>query len=379
MQLLVYPIKSLRGVELNSAIATKHGFPYDRVFMLFKVLDEAEIDAAKRYKKMSVDSFTQMALFATEIQYPDEKSRGTIKVTFLPPVEQHKNSTALEIPLEPEVEDLTLFEVDLHGSATSAYRMPQVFSDWFSDCFDFKVVLVYLGENLRPVLFNLNPPVSTTETSWISHIRNGIFGPPARSESITFADCAPFLIVSEASNNEVSKRLPKDQPMDVKKFRPNIVVSGASEPWEEDYWAQLQFSAKNASGESVSLSLLKNCTRCVSINVDYEKGKPCTGESGQVFKLLSKDRRVDIGSKYSPVFGRYSFLSGPPGKISVGDDTAVTLRNEERTVFGMNSAATFRVTTNPFRLAIVVELGACILKCQVLWTCTEFDIMICKS
>jgi len=51
--------------------------------------------------------------------------------------------------------------------------------------------------------------------------------------------------------------------------------------------------------------------------------------------LLMKDRRVDEGAKYSPIFGRYGFVGrGSEGQsLIVGDDAGVTTRNVERTKF----------------------------------------------
>jgi len=44
---------------------------------------------------------------------------------------------------------------------------------------------------------------------------------------------------------------------------------------------------------------------------------------------------VDLGMKYSPIFGRYGFVSKPSeGKIlSVGDKVVVSRRLDERTRF----------------------------------------------
>jgi len=51
---------------------------------------------------------------------------------------------------------------------------------------------------------------------------------------------------------------------------------------------------------------------------------------------MMKDRRVDQGMKYSPVFGRYGFLAQGEqgGTVKVGDEVNVTRKNEERTTFG---------------------------------------------
>ena len=119
--------------------------------------------------------------------------------------------------------------------------------------------------------------------------------------------------------------------MEMYKFRPNIVVDGhAEDAWAEDFWAELRIGAEN------TLQLTGNCVRCVSLNVDYKTGKPAEGEEGNVLKRLMKDRRVDVGSKWSPVFGRYAFLGGRHSKgivIAVGDGVEVTRRNAERTVW----------------------------------------------
>lgn len=55
-----------------------------------------------------------------------------------------------------------------------------------------------------------------------------------------------------------------------------------------------------------------------------------------MLKKLNSDRRVDRGAKWSPVFGRYSFLAPDcDGQvISVGDEVVVSKRLEETTKFG---------------------------------------------
>jgi glycine hydroxymethyltransferase len=162
---------------------------------------------------------------------------------------------------------------------------------------------------------------------------------------IGFADCAPFLVISQTSVEDVSGRLAGEEGVDVTKFRANIVVSGAERAFEEDFWAELEVSKNPESRDGdggvgvkgkVRLLLTGNCVRCSSLNVDFQTGKMGTGESGNVLKKLMKDRRVDRGAKFSPVFGRYSFLGreGVGGRIRVGDEVRVSRRAEEYTVTG---------------------------------------------
>lgn len=250
---------------------------------------------------------------------------------------------------------------------------------WFSACFGFEVKLVYLGPHLRSVLGNLSPNAASTAQAgaagtgkgWLGAI-TGMVASLAGSgsggvgsdengreretreeagkerEGITFADVAAYLVITEESLADVSSRLPaQERPMDITKFRPNIVLAGSPGAYDEDFWGGIRISSPGttandgnddggSTGNAAKIILTQNCARCVSLNVDYATGKIGTGESGKVLKKLMKDRRVDAGAKWSPIFGRYGFLDrGGEGKIvSVGDEVEVTKRNEERTTFG---------------------------------------------
>ena len=78
--------------------------------------------------------------------------------------------------------------------------------------------------------------------------------------------------------------------------------------------------------------LTSNCARCTSINVDLEKGRMGVGESGKLLKKMMRERRVDRGSRWTPIFGRYGFPT-KGGEIKVHDEVVVSRRNEEHTVW----------------------------------------------
>ncbi|KAJ5170705.1 Molybdenum cofactor sulfurase C-terminal [Penicillium coprophilum] len=302
----------------------------------------------------------------------------------------------LEIPLQPNPKSLKPVKVVMHQSPTTGYNMGAEYNDWFSACFGYPVVLAYLGSNSREVLGTLGPAkqdkqpalrtiresLTRPDRKWEqvllvlivasginiflrggTLLRDGIAPQTAQNltpaflfttsvvvlalvlfylytlhaqkeDRITFADCAPYLVISETSVDNVSARLPEGEEMDRTKFRPNIVVSGAGEAFEEDFWRALTVDA-GLGRESPKLLLTGNCVRCQSLNVDYETGKMGTGESGAVLKKLMKDRRVDPGAKYSPVFGRYAFLE-PKGEgisLRVGDEVTVIEKGTSRSIF----------------------------------------------
>lgn len=227
--------------------------------------------------------------------------------------------------------------MSMYGSSCQAHNMGLKYNDWFSDKFGFPVVLAFWGGNARPVLGN-RPGRPANEVPKSKNVfTKALASLPvlgslltANDYGIAFNDHAPFLVISEASVDDVTSRL--GQKMDNTKFRPNIILKGSATAWEEDFWTELAFSS------GTRLTLTANCVRCASLNVDYSTGAPGKGKDGEVLKVLQKDRRVDPGSKYSPVFGRYGF----PGKGDAGGDkilrvsegVVVTKRAKERTVFG---------------------------------------------
>ena len=302
---------------------------------------------ASDLKNMHVSEFTEMCLFTTELVYPhpDEPTSGKIVVTFNPPLDAMDRSKSdpktLEVPLQPNHAHLPTVDVTMHSSPTKGYNMGDPYNSWFSTCFGYDVILVDSGGNRREILGNVppnaagkNPPAASVKaSSWLSNVASSI--PFVSSyagvdEGIKFADCAPFLVVTERSWANAQSRLPQNETLDITKFRPNIVVAGVEEDFEEDYWAEL------AIGEKLKIVLTANCARCNSLNVDYATGKVGTGEPGKVLKKLQSDRRVDQGARYSPIFGRYGFLDKMPvgSKLSVGDEVKVVKKNAERSRFG---------------------------------------------
>jgi len=262
--------------------------------------------------------------------------------------------------------------------------MPEKYNQWFTSCFGYPVILAHLGSRYRQALGNLAPNASernpilrqqaeerqktmssnaqtaSFSSSWTSRLTQLVTGTPNNDSNpssntnydrfnqpiqeedygITFADVAPYLLTTTASLDEVTSRISSNDfkhEADMTKFRPNIVLSSSTNeltPYEEDYWGEVSISRANQQSSIVKLLLNHNCTRCVSLNVDYTTGKT---DGTNVLKLLQKDRRVDVGSKYSPVFGRYAWLvRGQVGEdegfeVRVGDEVSVTKRNEERT------------------------------------------------
>lgn len=363
-QLYVYPVKALRGVPLTSAQLTPQGIKYDRVFMLWSLNDDGSLGT-----KLQASSHAECALFHQEIVGQDtslneyepisnsgsgpsespsaHKSEPSIVVRYLTPMEPlvpHHTSqdTALEFPLEPDISALRPIDIDLFGSKAKVYRMGEPCDAWFSACLGFPTALLYIGDGRRPQLgFRPGPrtPVRSSIHALISYISGivlYILSLIRLADSIrdwlVFSDMAPFLVTSTSSLADISSRI-EDGPIGMHRFRPNIVLRPDAEDlpaWSEDFWSQLTISPSTAERmEKSKLQVTGNCCRCVATNVDYTTGRPSKGTRGTVFKKLMSYRRIDKGSKYEPVFGRYASLLGPSARvIRLGDDVEATTRSD---------------------------------------------------
>lgn len=276
-------------------------------------------------------------------------------------------SAPLLVPLRPDAELLAsrpAVPVSLMGSPGFGHRMGEPYDGWFSACLGYEAHLVYVGDFERDVLAHGPTPSSVPTgssgggagpsalSSWlpsaISSYIPSLFSQTEvqqkKKPTLVYNECAPFLVTNKASLRNFSKRFEDEGStgMDMTKFRPNIVVDSASDdddddddehdtstqsptlqPWEEDYWAELTIHHHQTSNIAVNeadsaaqqprlpcckIQLTANCGRCTSINVDYATGRPAAGEQGTALKKLMRDRRVDAGEKYTPIFGRYGYL-----------------------------------------------------------------------
>jgi uncharacterized protein YcbX len=288
------------------------------------------------YDHMDVSRFPEMTQFLQEFQ-DYGTINAAINVTYRAYGDADRART-ISIPLEPDTESLELYQATLHSSSTQSFLMPAEYSSWFSSCFGYDVILVYLGDNRRPVVFEDMQPLEPDPLTLffkkhvpiVGEYVDRLVGPRQTEEwRLTFTDCAPYLITSKTSLDDLSSRLPEGEEADMRKFRPNIVLEGANEPWQEDYWGKVTINQKT------DIILAHNCIRCTSVNLDYNTGKPGAGASGGLLKLMQKDRRIDVGAKWSPVFGRYGFWDPKRTSqtIKVGDKVNVTKVNEGLTIW----------------------------------------------
>jgi uncharacterized protein YcbX len=123
-------------------------------------------------------------------------------------------------------------------------------------------------------------------------------------DRVHLADGFPFLLISEASLEDLNSRL--DEPLPMNRFRPNLVVRGV-EPFAEDGW-------KNIRIGEMSFRVAKPCARCAITTVNQT-----TGQKGkEPLTTLAAFRKVNG----EVMFGQ-NLIHESPGILRVGDGVEV--------------------------------------------------------
>ncbi len=125
---------------------------------------------------------------------------------------------------------------------------------------------------------------------------------------VGFADACPFLVTSEASLGEVNRRIEEagGSSVPMGRFRPNLVLSGCR-PFEEDQWARLKIGEVEFRSAGPS-------TRCVITVTDQQ-----TGERGkEPLRTLATFRRAP-DEPGDVIFGVNLLNESKRGVLRVGD------------------------------------------------------------
>lgn len=256
----IYPIKSLGGINLQSAELEEKGLQYDRRWML---VDEEGIFITQR-------KHFELALLQVNI------ADGKLSVS-------HKTLPEKSISFSLNEDTGEQISVVIWNDAATALEVNKTVSDWFSDFLRFRVRLVKM-------------PLTEKRLVDLDYALN--------DEIVSFADGYPCLIIGQSSLDGLNEKL--SEPIRMDRFRPNFVFTGG-EPHVEDGFKDFYI------GE-VLFSAVKPCARCVLITIDQQ-----TGEKGQEpLRTLASYRTV--GKKI--MFGQ-NLLHHHLGTIQVGDELKV--------------------------------------------------------
>ena len=260
-ELNIYPVKSLKGISLESAIVEDRGLRFDRRWML-------------------VDEGRQ---FITQREVP---RMATVNISVgAAGLEASINGSSIAIPAEPNTGETA--NVKIWSSSVKGEFYPAEINEWFSDELQTKCRLVLMPETTKR---KVSP----------------FFAVRKFQDTVSFADGYPFLLIGQASLDDLNSRLTDPVPMN--RFRPNFVVTG-SEAFEEDTWKRIRIG-------STEFHVVKPCARCVMTTVDQTAGEK-TGK--EPLKTLSSYRNRNG----NVLFGQNLIAETAGGIVKVGDEVEV--------------------------------------------------------
>ncbi|MCB6184358.1 MOSC domain-containing protein [Leeia sp. TBRC 13508] len=250
-----YPLKSAAGISYQEVSVNPMGLPNDRHWMI----------ANPEGKFLTGRQFPEMVLIQVTI------ASGGLHLSA-------PNMSDLIVSLEQLT---TTSAAHVWGQDFTARSGCAKANEWLSHFLNTPAQLMYIGE-------------------LTTRFRDG-------STPLSFADGYPILLAGQSSLDELNQKL--ESPVDMRQFRPNIVIDGAP-AFEEDFWTLIQI------GE-VELAVKKYCERCVFTTVNPDTGEkspdnePLTTLSG--FRNIP-EKGICFGQNLEVV---------KSGTIRVGDEVTI--------------------------------------------------------
>lgn len=234
--LYVYPIKSCAGIALESANISAAGVQWDRQFIL--------VDAAG-------NMMTQRTVPRMVLVHPTLQPELDQMVLNAPGV------SALTLSLREAAPDEKTIAVQVWSGRPLGAAVSAEADRWFSEVLGQPCRLLRLHcQSQRRVSSDFPDAWQERHQDWRPlNTREKTFG---------FADGFPFLITNTASLDALNQKLASKNvaPVDMIRFRPNIVLDGLPE-YEEDYIFGLDAGP-------LHFALVKPCPRCPIPNVNPE-------------------------------------------------------------------------------------------------------------
>lgn len=268
-----YPVKSLAGIPVNSAILSTKGLEGDRSWII--------VDNNHR--------------FITQRKIPQ---LATLKV------KQHSSGITLSAASLDEIRvpnpdpDAELSKVTIWKDTCTAQRTDKTISEWLRE-------FTGLHSPLHLMKFAPNTQRAKQRERFGHH-------------STQFADAAPFLICNQDSLGPLNQALVQQgfSAIHINRFRANIVIQGLPA------FSEHQYTRLCSSHGTYEFRLCDPCQRCAVITVDQ-----CTGEKDLEQVLLPQLAKLNAmpENPKAPAFGVNSVLNFGEGQtIKVGDSLTIS-------------------------------------------------------
>ncbi|WP_282133380.1 MOSC domain-containing protein [Cellulophaga baltica] len=229
----IYPLKSAKGIAVQTTEVENIGFKYDRYFAILN--SEKEVLTAREFPTL-LKIKTQFKEDNLVLEYGGKRSSIDLN-DFLNPI-----------------------EVAIFKEPASGKEAPVSVNNWLSSILEIDCSLIKINtDNLRQTGHN----------------------------AISFCDLHPIHLITQESVNALNKKLAT--AIEIDRFRANIVISGLK-PFEENTIAKITI------GQCEFVSVLKT-ERCTLITIDPKTGEKDKKQEPlrTLAKEFRTDKKVEMG------------------------------------------------------------------------------------
>ncbi|CAG2105123.1 unnamed protein product [Medioppia subpectinata] len=281
-KLIVYPIKSLPGVEVDRLDVTIHGSAYgpfrDRSWLL--------VDNENRMITQRTEGCSKLAMLT--LQFRDNQLWV-----------DGPNMTTLKLNVINKANNMVI-NTSVFGDAVDGIYCGKEAEDYFS---------AYLDKEGTKLIQHTKDMCGRQGFLEV----NGERLDRVSKYPILYHDNSGLLVINQSSIDDLNGRLPADAlSTTYRNFRPNILISEC-QAFDEDNWAYVRVGC-------VHFSLVKPMDRCIFTTIDPNTGRKDGVEPLKTlrsYRLASDKLRKTYGT--SPLFGA-GIGAETEGQIQCGDD-----------------------------------------------------------
>ncbi|KAK9838037.1 hypothetical protein WJX74_010206 [Apatococcus lobatus] len=313
--LTVYPVKGLKGIELQQAKVTRTGLRFDRNWMVVDARSGQFITQREMPRLALISTHLPLELLTGE--WGAASAEAALTLSTAAPV-----SSSVQIPLDGSLlEDSNKRECRCWSWEGPAQDQGNEAADWLSD---------FLGSSVRLMRYTGQPDWQSNAGHDSTRARRQVdpswlqFAP---EDEIAFQDNFPILMASEGGLAALNSHL--EHPVPMNRFRPNLVVDDRSF-WAEDTWEAIEFHSAsspdpNATESNLKLRLAAPASRCSVTTVNQttaERGKEPLRTLGKIRR--GKQLGWTLRPEWKPAaFFGWNVVPLREGLIAVGDDVEV--------------------------------------------------------
>lgn len=285
-ELYIYPIKSCGNIRVKEAVVTEHGFVNDRIA---QISDSAGMYCTPREKKFEKLFHITQALINGKLILSSPES----------------GSTSLEIDLANS-KTKPIVAKSMTGQNVVLQDYGDDVSLWLKNAVGIEGCrLTGMGDKYARTV-ELNPDQNEPV--------------PVPSAPVNLGDEAPFHLTSTSSLADLNQRLKArgKNPIDMQRFRPNIVVSGLK-PWEEDSLKRVRIGA-------MEFHVWQRCGRCIMTTIDRDTLTRGPEPLATLNTFRERAGQRNFGMHLIPV----TPINSPSHVIRVGDTIEVLEYDDQR-------------------------------------------------